>query len=102
MIDNITLLLKKPSRDLVTKLNYEKLVNIAKNIKLTDNAASYLIKHPEVNWYVLDRLASNPSISEEFHKEYTIKHPKIRSDVLKKLQDRFPNTDWKKLFTSNS
>lgn len=126
MINNITLILKKLSQDSVNKLSYMELLHLAESTKINDNIAKYLLDSPKFDWPVLNSLARNPLISESFHKQhtinhskvnwwilrslvenasinkefhlnYTIKHPILSTEVLEELEDRFPNTNWRKL-----
>lgn len=130
MLDHTTLILKKPSQDLINNLNYGELCNLSLNLKINDTVANFILKHPEVDsntlfWlvrnssigesfykeyvinhpamegWVLMALVNNPSISEKFHKQHTIKHSKVDNDILDRLYLNFPNTDWEKLCSLN-
>lgn len=85
MLDNITLILNRPSQKLIDNLVYSKLFDLSMSVKITDTIANHILNHPDVGWEILHLLAGNPSISEEFHKNYTIKHSEVNWPILNML-----------------
>lgn len=69
---------------------------------INDEIAHFLISHPAITASELYSLIANTGISESFHKEHTIKHPKFDRYFLEILDRWYPNTDWTKLIDSNS